>query len=122
MAKRKIPTIIFIGVLILSIIALDAARQIQLGGNKDEIVLKVLYTSEKKGWINSVAPEFPDWFAERNPGKIKRPFENHRPDRSRNGGLLKDEPWTITGPYGTPQRKSLKRISPGGTCGSGSIH
>lgn len=76
MAKRKVPTIIFIVALILSIIALDVAREVQLGGKKDEIVLRVLYTSEKKGWINSVAPEFPDWFAERNPGKnVRLQFE-----------------------------------------------
>ena len=72
MAKRKVPTIIFIAILLLSIIALDVARQVQFGGKKDEIVLRVLYTSEKKGWMNSVAPDFPEWFEERNPGKSVR--------------------------------------------------
>ncbi len=72
MAKRKVPTIVFIIILILSIIALDVVRQVQFGGNKDDIVLSVLYTSEKKGWINSIAPDFPDWFAQRNPGLTVR--------------------------------------------------
>ena len=72
MAKRKIPTIVFVIILILSIIALDIARQVQFGGSKDDIILSVLYTSEKKGWINSIAPDFPEWFAERNPGQNVR--------------------------------------------------
>lgn len=76
MAKRKIPTIVFVIILILSIIALDIARQVQFGGSKDDIILSVLYTSEKKGWINSIAPDFPEWFAERNPGQnVRLKFE-----------------------------------------------
>ncbi|MHA2357298.1 MAG: extracellular solute-binding protein [Candidatus Heimdallarchaeaceae archaeon] len=76
MAKKKIPTIVFIGILILSIIVLDVFRQLQFTGRKDEIVLSVLYTSEKKGWINSIADDFPDWFSERNPGqKVRLQFE-----------------------------------------------
>ncbi len=76
MVKKKIPTLVFISILILSIVALDVTRQVQFGGKKDDIVLKVLYTSEKKGWINSVAPDFSDWFAERNPGKnVRLQFE-----------------------------------------------
>ncbi|MHA1551622.1 MAG: substrate-binding domain-containing protein [Candidatus Heimdallarchaeaceae archaeon] len=72
MGKSKLPTIITVVLLILSLIALDIVRQAQFRGDKDEIVLKVLYTSEKKGWINSIAPDFPEWFAERNPGKTVR--------------------------------------------------
>ena len=62
MGKRKIPSFVFIAILVVSIIALDIARQAQFRGEKDEIVLKVLYTSEKKGWINSIAPDFPEAF------------------------------------------------------------
>ncbi|MCK5304656.1 MAG: substrate-binding domain-containing protein [Candidatus Heimdallarchaeota archaeon] len=72
MGKSKLPTIITVVLLISSLIALDIIRQAQFRGDKDEIVLKVLYTSEKKGWINSIAPDFPEWFAERNPGKTVR--------------------------------------------------
>ncbi len=72
MGKSKLPTIITVVLLISSLIALDVIRQAQFRGDKDEIVLKVLYTSEKKGWINSIAPDFPEWFAERNPGKTVR--------------------------------------------------
>ena len=72
MGKSKLPTIITVVLLISSLIALDIVRQAQFRGDKDEIVLKVLYTSEKKGWINSIAPDFPEWFAERNPGKTVR--------------------------------------------------
>jgi len=72
LGKSKLPTIITVVLLILSLIALDIVRQAQFRGDKDEIVLKVLYTSEKKGWINSIAPDFPEWFAERNPGKTVR--------------------------------------------------
>jgi Ca-activated chloride channel family protein len=72
LGKSKLPTIITVVLLISSLIALDIIRQAQFRGDKDEIVLKVLYTSEKKGWINSVAPDFPEWFVERNPGKTVR--------------------------------------------------
>lgn len=72
MGKSKLPTIITVVLLISSLVALDIIRQAQFRGDKDEIVLKVLYTSEKKGWINSVAPDFPEWFAERNPGRSVR--------------------------------------------------
>ncbi len=72
MGKSKLPTIIAVVLLISSLIALDIIRQAQFRGDKDEIVLNVLYTSEKKGWINSIAPDFPEWFAERNPGKTVR--------------------------------------------------
>ncbi|MHA1202856.1 MAG: extracellular solute-binding protein [Candidatus Heimdallarchaeaceae archaeon] len=72
MGKSKLPTIITVVLLISSLIALDVIRQAQFKGDKDEIVLKVLYTSEKKGWINSVAPDFPEWFTERNPDKTVR--------------------------------------------------
>lgn len=72
MGKRKIPTFVFIALLVTSVIVLDVIRQAQFKGDKDEIVLKVLYTSEKKGWINSIAPEFPSWFSARNPGKSVR--------------------------------------------------
>ncbi len=72
MGKSKLPTIITVVLLISSLIALDIIRQAQFRGDKDEIVLKVLYTSEKKGWINSIAPDFPEWFAERNPDKTVR--------------------------------------------------
>ncbi|MCK5140922.1 MAG: extracellular solute-binding protein, partial [Candidatus Heimdallarchaeota archaeon] len=72
MGKSKLPTIITVVLLISSLIALDIVRQAQFRGDKDEIVLKVLYTSEKKGWINTIAPDFPEWFAERNPGKTVR--------------------------------------------------
>ncbi len=72
MGKSKLPTIIAVALLISSLIALDIIRQAQFRGDKDEIVLKVLYTSEKKGWINSIAPDFPEWFAERNPDKTVR--------------------------------------------------
>jgi hypothetical protein len=72
LGKSKLPTIITVVLLISSLIALDVIRQAQFRGDKDEIVLKVLYTSEKKGWINSIAPDFPEWFAERNPGKTVR--------------------------------------------------
>jgi Ca-activated chloride channel family protein len=76
LAKRKIPAIVFVIILILSIIALDIFRQVQFGTNKDDIVLKVLYTSEKKGWINSIAPDFPEWFSSRNPGlSVRLQFE-----------------------------------------------
>jgi len=75
-AKKKIPTIVIIGILILSIIVLDVFRQLQFRGKKDEIVLNVLYTSEKKGWMNSIADDFPDWFSERNPGQnVRLQFE-----------------------------------------------
>ncbi|MHA1346790.1 MAG: substrate-binding domain-containing protein [Candidatus Heimdallarchaeaceae archaeon] len=72
MGKSKLPTIITVVLLISSLVTLDIIRQAQFRGDKDEIVLKVLYTSEKKGWINSVAPNFPEWFAERNPGRSVR--------------------------------------------------
>jgi len=72
LGKSKLPTIITVVLLISSLIALDVIRQAQFKGDKDEIVLKVLYTSEKKGWINSVAPDFPEWFTERNPDKTVR--------------------------------------------------
>ncbi|MFW9851607.1 MAG: substrate-binding domain-containing protein [Candidatus Thorarchaeota archaeon] len=76
LAKKKIPTIVFILILILSVVALDVVRQLQFGGKKGEIVLNVLYTSEKKGWINSIAPDFPEWFASRNPDKkVRLQFE-----------------------------------------------
>jgi len=74
--KRKVPTIVFIGVLVLSIIALDVTRQAQFKKEKGQIVLRVLYTSEKKGWINSVANAFPTWFSGRNPSyKVRLEFE-----------------------------------------------
>jgi len=72
LGKSKLPTIITVLLLVSSLIALDIIRQAQFRGDKDEIVLKVLYTSEKKGWINSIAPDFPEWFAERNPDKTVR--------------------------------------------------
>ncbi len=72
MGKRRIPAFVFIAVLVVSVIGLDIARQAQFRGDKDEIVLSVLYTSEKKGWINSIAPEFPEWFAGRNPDMTVR--------------------------------------------------
>ncbi len=76
MGKKKIPTIVFIAILVVSIVALDIVRQAQFRGDKDEIVLSVLYTSEKKGWINSIAPEFPEWFSGRNPGmSVRLEFE-----------------------------------------------
>ena len=76
MVKKKIPTIVFILILILSVISLDIVRQLQHGGKKDVIVLDVLYTSEKKGWINSIAPDFPEWFSLRNPDKkVRLQFE-----------------------------------------------
>ncbi|MCE7741446.1 MAG: ABC transporter substrate-binding protein [Candidatus Heimdallarchaeota archaeon] len=76
MGKRKVPTFIFIAILVVSIIVLDVVRQAQFRGDKDEIVLSVLYTSEKKGWINSIAPEFPEWFSERNLGmSVRLEFE-----------------------------------------------
>ncbi len=68
MGKRKVPTLFFIAILVVSIITLDIVRQAQFRGDKNEIVLNILYTSEKKGWINSISPDFPDWFANRNPG------------------------------------------------------
>ncbi len=72
MGKHKFSTFIVLGLLIASIIALDVYRQYQFGSEKGEIVLNVLYTSEKKGWINSIAPEFPEWFSNRNPEKKVR--------------------------------------------------
>ena len=76
MGKRQASTFVFIAILVVSIIALDIVRQAQFRGDKDEIVLNVLYTSEKKGWINSIAPDFPDWFANRNPGmSVRLQFE-----------------------------------------------
>ena len=72
MGKHKFSTVIVLGLLIASIIALDVYRQYQFGSEKGEIVLNVLYTSEKKGWINSIAPEFPEWFSNRNPEKKVR--------------------------------------------------
>lgn len=72
LAKKKIPTVVFILILILSVVTLDVVRQFQYGGKKDEIILNVLYTSEKKGWMNSIANDFPEWFSIRNPDKQVR--------------------------------------------------
>ncbi len=74
--KRKVPLVFVISFLLITIAALDICRRGGIGSNKDVIVLHVLYTSEKKGWINSVAPEFPAWFEKRNPSlKVKLSFE-----------------------------------------------
>lgn len=76
MGKKKISTILFVVILVLSIVSLDVIRNAQFRRTKDEIVLKILYTSEKEGWINSVAPAFPDWFSNRNPGlTVRTEFE-----------------------------------------------
>lgn len=102
MAKRKVPTIVFVIILILSIIALDIVRQVQFGGSKDDIILSVLYTSEKKGWINSIAPDFPDWFAQRNPGlTVRLLFEIQGTRTSMLGILAGESKPTIWSPAAT---------------------
>jgi len=99
LAKRKVPTIVFVIILILSIIALDVVRQVQFGGSKDDIILSVLYTSEKKGWINSIAPDFPDWFAQRNPGlTVRLQFEIQGTRTSMLGILAGESKPTIWSP------------------------
>ncbi len=69
MLPRKFPKILFLLLLVSSIIALDAIRQGNFTKEKGVITLHFLYTSEKKGWINTISPEFEQWFEERNPGK-----------------------------------------------------
>ncbi|MHA1219257.1 MAG: extracellular solute-binding protein [Candidatus Heimdallarchaeaceae archaeon] len=102
MTKRKVPTIVFVIILILSIIALDIVRQVQFGGSKDDIILSVLYTSEKKGWINSIAPDFPDWFAQRNPGlTVRLQFEIQGTRTSMLGILAGESKPTIWSPAAT---------------------
>lgn len=102
MAKRKVPTIVFVIILILSIITLDIVRQVQFGGSKDDIILSVLYTSEKKGWINSIAPDFPDWFAQRNPGlTVRLQFEIQGTRTSMLGILAGESKPTIWSPAAT---------------------
>ena len=72
LGQKNLKTIVSVLLLISSVVVLDIIRQAQFSGDKDEIILSVLYTSEKKGWINSVAPDFAEWFATRNPGKSVR--------------------------------------------------
>jgi len=74
--KNKPPAILFIIILALTLISLDVYRQGKFRSEKDVITLRVLYTSEKKGWINSVASEFPEWFEARNENmKVNLEFE-----------------------------------------------
>jgi len=75
--KRKtIVQLLSLLLLVAMIVALDVVRQGRFQSEKNEIVVRFLYTSEKKGWIDAVAPEFPEWFENRNPGmKVRLVFE-----------------------------------------------
>ena len=76
MKKKELLKILLVLFLVGSIITLDIIRQGNVGRRKDEVILHILYTSEKKGWLDSVTPLFPDWFEERNPGvRIRLVFE-----------------------------------------------
>ena len=69
MNRKTLLRIILVVFLIGSIISLDIVRQGNFGKRKDATVLRILYTSEKKSWLDSVTPIFPEWFEGRNPGK-----------------------------------------------------
>ncbi|MCG3219801.1 MAG: substrate-binding domain-containing protein [Candidatus Heimdallarchaeota archaeon] len=76
MNRKTLLRIILVLFLVGSIISLDIVRQGKIGRRKDELSLHILYTSEKKGWIDSVTPFFSEWYEERNPGKhIRLIFE-----------------------------------------------
>lgn len=72
MKRKTLLQLLALFILFALIISLDVIRQGKFKSEKEEIVVKFLYTSEKKGWINTVAPLFPEWFEARNPGKKVR--------------------------------------------------
>ncbi|MHA1115389.1 MAG: extracellular solute-binding protein [Candidatus Heimdallarchaeaceae archaeon] len=65
--QKKIPSFVIILLLFSSLIVLDVVRQGKFRSEKNEIILRMLYTSEKKAWINTVTVDFPEWFSSRNP-------------------------------------------------------
>ncbi len=65
---KRLRGILLVSFLILTIITLDCIRRDVFTRQEDRIDLHILYTSEKRGWINSIANDFSPWFQSRNPG------------------------------------------------------
>jgi len=66
--KRKRIKNLAIGVFLLAILILISIPPAPTGG-ENTVVLSMVYGSEKRGWIESVAPLFQEWWETRHPNK-----------------------------------------------------